>query len=709
MGHFADGKLESGKSCMGVYGCERRVGIETVKSLFAKQLLAGAVGAGLAFALELLRRDPSFGTSIALWSFFPLVCLLRFGLPAAISCAIIASGLILHFTTTVYGVGDVGLAWLSLVAVFAWTSWSRSGRIIDGILLGWLVVIPLILWRHADLFAFDINAGLLVLTTVLLSQLTPALAAQWMALRPELLRHLWYRSLPFPRREPLSVKLLARLVLFPLALMPALVVSHFFTTEMVYDRGQQLERGSALFVQLLSDRVLAHAQNQAGENAPLASTSLAGAPETVALTLGNAVKQQFQKDYPKQSFDFSFDLLPSEKASAVEQGFLLPVDFKPTTPIDHVYKRTYRRVTASPYPGYELAINVSLSPGADTGLRYSLWGLLASVLLLIGGELLYRRWFNSVNHDFQTFVLALGVWEPGDRPFPSLPVTADQFEELDQVNEALYRLVSRLEATYHSLESVSEERAHLLRRQEEMAESARMASLGEVATGAAHQLNQPLNIIRMAVANIRRQCHFDGEQGAEGLDKLKRIDAQVERAAQIIEGMKAFSVQHHGDWTALMVSDVVTHTLVKLKKQFAVADVEVVRETAPIDAVINSNAVAMETILQSLMGNSLDAFLDREVTDGCIRVAEYQSGEHYTLVMADNAGGIDGSSLNHIFEPFYTTKDASHRPGLGLAVVWRLVDEMGGTIHCENVDGGAKFTLVLPLLNPTQVDLPASA
>jgi C4-dicarboxylate-specific signal transduction histidine kinase len=236
-----------------------------------------------------------------------------------------------------------------------------------------------------------------------------------------------------------------------------------------------------------------------------------------------------------------------------------------------------------------------------------------------------------------------------------------------------------------------------------------MASLGEVATGAAHQLNQPLNIIRMAVANIRRQCHFDGEQGADGLDKLKRIDAQVERAAQIIEGMKAFSVRHHGDWTDLMVSDVVTRTLVKLKKQFAIADVEVVRETAPIDAVINSNAVAMETILQSLMGNSLDAFLDREVTGGCMRLAEYQGEEHYTLVMADNAGGIDGSSLDHIFEPFYTTKDASHRPGLGLAVVWRLVDEMGGSVHCENVDGGARFTLVLPLLNPTEVDLPTSA
>ena len=684
-------------------------GDKTVKSLFVKQLLAGAVGAGLAFALELLRRDPSFGTSISLWSFFPLICLLRFGLPAAMSCAVIASGLILYFTKTVYGAGDVGLAWLSLMTVFGWTHWSRSGRIIDGILLGWLVVIPLILWRHGDLFAFDINAGLLVLTTVLLSQLTPALAAQWLALRPELLHRLWYRSLPFPPREPLSVKLLARMVLFPLMLMSALVASHFFTTEAVYDRGQQLERGSALFAQLLSDQVSARVKNQADENIPSSNSPLVGATETVALTLENAVKQQFQKEYPRLSYDFSFELLPSQKASTVEQGFGLPVDFRPTTPIDYVYKRTYRRVTASPYPGYELAINVSLSSGADTGLRYSLWGLLASALLLIGGELLYQRWFKSVNHDFQTFVSALSVWEPGDRPLPSLPVTEGQFEELDQVNEALYRLVSRLEATYHSLESVSEERAHLLKRQQEMAESARMASLGEVATGAAHQLNQPLNIIRMAVANIRRQCHFDGEQGAEGLDKLKRIDAQVERAAQIIEGMKAFSVQHHGDWTDLMVSDVVTRTLVKLKKQFAVAGVEVVRETVPIDAIINSNAVAMETILQSLMGNSLDAFLDREVTDGCIRVAEYQSGEHYTLVMADNAGGIDGSSLDHIFEPFYTTKDVSHRPGLGLAVVWRLVDEMGGTIHCENVDGGARFTLVLPLLNPTQVDLPASA
>ena len=72
--------------------------------------------------------------------------------------------------------------------------------------------------------------------------------------------------------------------------------------------------------------------------------------------------------------------------------------------------------------------------------------------------------------------------------------------------------------------------------------------------------------------------------------------------------------------------------------------------------------------------------------------------DSYQLEITDNAGGIDAEALDRIFEPFYTTKVQIARPGLGLAVAWRLVDGLGGEIHGKNVDGGICFSIRLPLV-----------
>lgn len=94
----------------------------------------------------------------------------------------------------------------------------------------------------------------------------------------------------------------------------------------------------------------------------------------------------------------------------------------------------------------------------------------------------------------------------------------------------------------------------LLNAQNAAAESARMASLGEVATGAAHQLNQPLNIIRMATANLKRSKPWQVDSSFSPMEKLDRIDAQVERASQIIAGMKALARNHQEEWAPLNIA-----------------------------------------------------------------------------------------------------------------------------------------------------------
>ena len=101
----------------------------------------------------------------------------------------------------------------------------------------------------------------------------------------------------------------------------------------------------------------------------------------------------------------------------------------------------------------------------------------------------------------------------------------------------------------------------LLNAQNAAAESARMASLGEVATGAAHQLNQPLNIIRVATANFKRSKAWQVDSSFNPMEKLDRIDAQVERASQIIAGMKALARNHQEEWAPLNIASAARYTV----------------------------------------------------------------------------------------------------------------------------------------------------
>jgi PAS domain S-box-containing protein len=229
-------------------------------------------------------------------------------------------------------------------------------------------------------------------------------------------------------------------------------------------------------------------------------------------------------------------------------------------------------------------------------------------------------------------------------------------------------------------------------------QSSKLATLGEMATSVAHELNQPLNVIRMAAGNSRRKI-AKGIDTPEYLnDKLERIEGQTARAAAIIDHMRMFGREAKENPEPIDPRIVVTNALSLMGEQLRLAGIEIVTELPEDCPSIMGHTIQMEQVILNLFTNARDAMAGKDKKAKItLRVFEGRKGVHITS--EDTGGGIPEDVLLRIFEPFYTTKDMGKGTGLGLSVSYGIVRDMNGTIVAENIGDGARFTITLPMVS----------
>jgi PAS domain S-box-containing protein len=229
-------------------------------------------------------------------------------------------------------------------------------------------------------------------------------------------------------------------------------------------------------------------------------------------------------------------------------------------------------------------------------------------------------------------------------------------------------------------------------------QASKLATLGEMSTSVAHELNQPLNVIRMAAGNSRRRMAKGTADPKYLNDKLVRIEEQTERAAAIIDHMRMFGRKAEEHPGLIDPRTAVTNALGLIGEQLRLVGIEIVTELSEDCSSILGHAILIEQVVLNLLTNARDAIVER---DGeakiTLRVFEDDEGVHITS--EDTGGGIPEDVLPRIFEPFYTTKKMGKGTGLGLSVSYGLVHDMNGTIVAENTDDGARFTITVPIVN----------
>ncbi|WP_024647038.1 PAS domain-containing sensor histidine kinase [Pseudomonas syringae] len=253
------------------------------------------------------------------------------------------------------------------------------------------------------------------------------------------------------------------------------------------------------------------------------------------------------------------------------------------------------------------------------------------------------------------------------------------------------------------VQAVGRDNTDVRRSRMQLNQSAKMATLGEMATGLAHEINQPLNVMRMAVVNVLKRLGR-GDVDIEYLtEKLNRIDAQVQRAARVVDHMRVFGRRSEVEEQLFDPVQAVEGTISMLTEGMKGKGVQL-RVGSMLEGVqVRGHVDQLEQVLINLMVNARDALLSRREKDRgfepWISIEAGRDENIIRLVVQDNGGGIDPRLLERIFEPFFTTKPVGVGTGLGLSVSYGIVDQMGGQLTVSNVDEGARFSIELPIFN----------
>jgi signal transduction histidine kinase len=230
-----------------------------------------------------------------------------------------------------------------------------------------------------------------------------------------------------------------------------------------------------------------------------------------------------------------------------------------------------------------------------------------------------------------------------------------------------------------------------VRLEEQLQISEKMASLGLLAAGVAHEVNTPLTGISSFTQMLL--------EGADPLDPrtrlLEKIERQTFRAAKIVNGLLTLSRPGTpgGERLPLDVNTVIGDVFSLLEHQFEVGRIKVRRELTSSPAVVQGIEHQMQQVFLNLFLNARDAM----PSGGWLTVTTRLEDGHVLADVSDTGSGIPAEQLARIYDPFFTTKAIGRGTGLGLSITYGIVHEHSGTIRCDSAVGqGTRFTLMLP-------------
>lgn len=244
-----------------------------------------------------------------------------------------------------------------------------------------------------------------------------------------------------------------------------------------------------------------------------------------------------------------------------------------------------------------------------------------------------------------------------------------------------------------------------LEAEQQLIQASKMATLGEMATGVAHELNQPLSVIKTAssffVKKIEKKEPIDSDILKTMLTK---VDNNVDRASKIINHMRQFARKSDVEMEKVQLNDVLENAFEIFSQQLKVRGIDVVWKTEANLPKINADSGRMEQVIINLLLNARDAIEEKwelmaqAKKDGTITLRTTTREGNVVCEICDTGKGIPDEIANKIFEPFFTTKEVGKGTGLGLSISYGIVKDCGGDIRATAKNGqGTCFTLTFPI------------
>jgi len=246
---------------------------------------------------------------------------------------------------------------------------------------------------------------------------------------------------------------------------------------------------------------------------------------------------------------------------------------------------------------------------------------------------------------------------------------------------------------------------------EQVIEAGKLASVGELAAGIAHEINNPVAIMVEEAGWIEDLLDEEDLQASENLDEFKRALKQIKtqgiRCKEITHKLLSFARKTDPKLKMVSLNDLLQEVVGLSEQSAKYSNVKIIKHLTPNLPVISVSPSEMQQVLLNLINNAIDAM---DTKGGQIEITTRMENDYVIVDVADTGHGIPRADLQRIFDPFYTTKPVGKGTGLGLSICYGIVKKMGGEITVNSAVGlGTTFHVRIPVSEGSQVELESPA
>lgn len=329
-------------------------------------------------------------------------------------------------------------------------------------------------------------------------------------------------------------------------------------------------------------------------------------------------------------------------------------------------------------------------------------------------EILGKRFANYVCGDTLTFNKSPRIRDED----PTHSYTSVSLRRLD--DEVFEADITTRPVSYAGLETrllIIRDVTEQNRVNDHLAQTSKLATLGEMAAGITHELSQPLNIMRFAAEGSLLKMDR-GDMPKEQIQKqFDLISMQSARMADIIDHMRVFSRKDTGSVEVFDPALVIRQAVDMIEAQYLAEDIHLDVRYPPYYQMLKGRPIQLEQVILNLITNARDAINQRRAKNQDdpklvnridLNMTYDQADNRVNIAVTDNGSGISEESMAKLFDPFFTTKDVGKGTGLGLSVSYGIIAAMGGNIQARNIHKGARFDINLPCIEDTTAAFYAS-
>ncbi|MCP4023366.1 MAG: PAS domain S-box protein, partial [Desulfobacteraceae bacterium] len=243
----------------------------------------------------------------------------------------------------------------------------------------------------------------------------------------------------------------------------------------------------------------------------------------------------------------------------------------------------------------------------------------------------------------------------------------------------------------------------LVEKDSQLIQASKMTNLEKMSAGIAHEINQPLNAIKMGSEYL---CMMNEQQKKVKEDDLQmvlgEISTQVSRASEIVSRLKTFSKKADFAREVININDCIRSVNKIIGRQITLQNIDLTLKLDESIPKVLAHNNRMEQVIFNLVTNARDAVNERietqnDIEKGLITLSTFSKSNSVAIVVSDNGTGIDPDQMNRIFESFFTTKEMGEGLGLGLPIIQGIIRDYNGTINVENMpENGASFIIMFP-------------